>query len=219
MIGLTFDDVLMPPKWSDIKSRKECNTTSKFSRHIVLPVPIASANMRTVTDAHMCKAMDLAGGIGILHRAHSTFDLWKADIDIINTACAEKYGISIGMNTEWKKMLDYVYNFNNLNSPKPKAVVIDVAHAGNSTVYDFVQEVIKYRHTAHPRICQNWDIIVGNIATAEAASMYKKLEIDGLKVGVGPGAACTTRIMTGCGVPQFTAIQEISRVLKHSDIT
>jgi len=217
--ALTFDDILMPPKWSDVESRNQCNTSSNFSRNVRLTVPIASANMRTVTGPEMCNAMALAGGIGILHRAHPAFKDWRADIDKIDKYDIDQYGISIGINTGWKDILDYVYNFNKLNSPKPRVVVIDVAHAGNSVIYSFVQEVIEYRKTLTPKVLQNWDIVVGNIATAEAASMYKKLDIDGLKVGVGPGAACTTRIMTGCGVPQFTAIQEISRVLKHSNIT
>ena len=209
----TFDDVLLPPKWgTNIKSRNECSTTSYFSRHVQIAIPIASANMRTVTDAYMCDAMSQAGGIGILHRAFSDIEDWKLEIDRVKTA---KFGISIGINTPWEKLLNYLFSPSRKTHYSPRVVVIDVAHAGNQHVYDFTKEIINWKQQLQLKAL---DIVVGNIATAEAARRYKELEIDGLKVGVGGGAACTTRLMTGCGVAQLTAIQDVAQVLKRSDI-
>ncbi len=214
--GLTFDDILMPPKWSDIKSRKDCDTTSRFSRNIPLAIPIASANMRTVTDACMCDAMSEAGGIGILHRYFPDRTGWISEIKKI--APKTLWGISFGLNTP----VDFISRIEELVHSGvlptyPKVIVVDVANAENEHVFNYVKNLIDWLNDDGLR--KTVDIVIGNIATAEAARRYKMLDIDGLKVGVGPGAACTTRIMTGCGVPQFTAIQEISRVLKHSDIT
>lgn len=220
--GLTFNDVLLPPKWgTDIKSREECDTSSFFSRNVRLAVPVASANMRTVTGIEMCTAMAKTGGIGILHRNWENTNAWADAIETLGHAVPSygNYGISIGL-TNWPYIMTEVYIIRqNHPFPVPKVVVLDVAHAGNDNALHSVETLIMYRKDKMlaDRI-PRFDIVVGNIATAEAASRYKELDIDGIKVGVGGGAACTTRIMTGCGVPQLGAVMDIARVLKHSKI-
>ncbi|MBU1067529.1 IMP dehydrogenase, partial [Patescibacteria group bacterium] len=92
-------------------------------------------------------------------------------------------------------------------------IVIDVANAANERVYEFTKKVCSLKNAYG-----GFDVVVGNIATAEAAKKYKELDIDGLKVGVGAGATCTTRLMTGVGVPQLAAIRDVVSVLRKSDI-
>lgn len=219
--GLTFDDVLMPPKWAtNIKSREECDVKSRFSRNVSINIPIASANMRTVTDAKMCKAMYQSGGIGILHRYFENQEAWLKEI--LKLSPDTIWGMSIGVeNYDFANSKAIVTLMDAMeNGIFPSVLVIDVANAENNAILEFVKQVIEGRQHLYLEYPNHWpDIVVGNIATAEAASRYKELDIDGLKVGIGPGAACTTRIMTGCGVPQFTAIREVARVLSHSDIT
>lgn len=90
------------------------------------------------------------------------------------------------------------------------AIVIDTAHGHSRSVIDTFKNVRK--------LGKNFDIIVGNIATAEAAQDLLKLGVDGLKIGIGPGSICTTRIIAGVGVPQFSAIYEVCQACKESDV-
>jgi IMP dehydrogenase len=218
-LGLTFNDVLLEPRWSSITSRYEnkLDTSGKFSRNIKLKLPIASANMRTVTDAKMCCAMAEAGGIGILHRNFITTEDWLKEID--DMPHGDNWGLSLGVqqieNMLKNPTLDLIPTLYKLRR-LPKVIVIDVANAANERVFKLVQKYLAHLDNASPG-CRI-DVVVGNIATADAAARYKELDIDGIKVGIGPGAACTTRIMTGCGVPQLTAIMEVARVMRHSDI-
>jgi IMP dehydrogenase len=220
----TFDDVLINPSWTHINSRMDVDISSNFSRNVKLRIPISSANMRTVTDSNMCKAMSDEGGIGILHRGFGPIHDHFLEITKIKN---ENFGISIGI-IGWKQLLDelvlhkvkkefddsvhYDYFF-------PKVVVLDVANAANDKVYEEVKKIIQYKNRLKEHTELNFDIVVGNIATTEAAKIYKELDIDGIKVGIGPGSCCSTRIMTGIGVPQLSAIIEIASVLKRSDIT
>lgn len=217
---LTFDDVLLRPVWSDKKSRMgdDISTAGRASKNVEISIPIMSANMRTVTDANMCNAMAKAGGIGILHRYFNDnlYD-WFSEIGKIT----ELYGMSVGYE-KWSGVLtelfeptaDWVEQLR-----LPAIVVYDVANAANEHIFQDVQKLIKYRDDIETLRNYRFDIIVGNIATAEAAFRYKELNIEGLKVGIGPGSACTTRLMTGCGVPQLTAIQEVFAVLNGTEIT
>jgi len=90
------------------------------------------------------------------------------------------------------------------------AVVIDTAHGHSKGVLEMAKKV----KSTFPDV----DLVVGNIATAEAAKDLMKAGVDAIKVGIGPGSICTTRVIAGVGVPQLTAIYEVSRVLKDTGI-
>src|SRR3989344_19949 len=321
--GLTFDDVLLLPRRSAVFSRKDVSTAAKLSRHITLNIPIVSANMDTVTESAMARAMARLGGIGIIHRflsiekqVEEVRKVKRAENVIIEDpftvppemtlgdvrAFMRREGISgvlvvkggvkkklVGILTrrdllfetgDHKKasevttkdlvtarpdvsldkakdilhkhrieklplvskdgylaglitLKDILERMENPMSAKDKkgrllvgaavgvksdtieragallkagadVIVIDIAHGHNLRA---VETTKLLRKTFGTKI----EIIAGNIATPEAARDLAKAGADGLKVGIGPGAACTTRIVTGVGVPQLTAIMDVAK--------
>ncbi len=330
-LGLTFDDVLLLPRRSAVFSRKDVSTRARLSRNITLDIPLISANMDTVTESTMARAMARMGGIGIIHRflsiereveevrkvkraenviiedpftVHPDITLGEAksfmrregisgvlvikekgdkrqlvgiltrrdmlfetndtkkvsalmtrklvtalpDItlekakDLLHTHRIEKLplvtkeGELFGLIT----LRDILERMENPNSAKDKkgrllvgaavgvkedtiertdqllkagadVIVIDVAHGHNLRAIETTKIL---RKTFGAKI----EIIAGNIATPEAARDLVKAGADGLKVGIGPGAACTTRIVTGVGVPQLTAIMDVFNAAKKLDV-
>ncbi|MDO8521578.1 MAG: IMP dehydrogenase [bacterium] len=329
--GLTFDDVLLLPRFSGVFSRKDVDTKVSLSRHITLNIPLISANMDTVTESGMARAMARMGGIGIIHRflslerqleevrkvkraenviiedpftvspditlgeaksfmrregtsgvlvvkvkagrkqlvgiltrrdllfetddrqkvsslmskelvtARPDITLEKAkdilhDYRIEKLPLTTKDGYLVGLIT----LKDIVERMQNPTSAKDKkgrlmvgaavgvkedtvlragellkagadVIVVDVAHGHNSRAIETTKLL---RKTFGSKI----EIIAGNIATPEAARDMAKAGADGLKVGIGPGAACTTRLVTGVGVPQLSAIMDVAKEAKKLGI-
>lgn len=329
--GLTFDDVLLLPRFSGVFSRKDVSTAAKLSRHITINIPLISANMDTVTESAMARAMARMGGIGIIHRflslerqveevrrvkraenviiedpftvspdmtlgeaksfmrregtsgvlvvkmkggkkqlvgiltrrdllfetddrqkvsslmssklvtARPDVSLEKAknilhDYRIEKLPLTTKDGSLFGLIT----LKDIVERMQNPTSSKDKkgrlmvgaavgvkedtvertdallkagadVIVIDVAHGHNSRAIETTKLL---RKTFGSKI----EIIAGNIATPEATRDLVKAGADGLKVGIGPGAACTTRIVTGVGVPQLSAIIDVAKEARRLGI-
>jgi IMP dehydrogenase len=189
--GLTFDDVLIVPARSDIRSRRDPQLTSKLTKKITIDTPIISANMDTVTEYDMAFAMHELGGIGILHRFITT-DEQAVQARRLKEAGLKNISASVGVGEEFKSraktLIDAGVNI----------ITIDIAH-GHSIQ---MMETLKWLKDNHPNI----EIIAGNLATPDAARDLIEAGADAIKVGIGPGSMCTTRIITGAGVPQLTAI-------------
>lgn len=189
--GLTFDDVLLMPMRSDIRSRREPKLTTRLTKKLSIEMPIISANMDTVTEYDMALAMNQLGGVGILHRFIS------ADEQAIQARRLQEHGVkiisaSVGVGDEFKDraktLIDAGVNL----------ITIDIAH-GHSIQ---MMETMKWLKDTYSDI----EIIAGNMATPDAAKDLIEAGADAIKVGIGPGSMCTTRVITGCGVPQLTAI-------------
>ncbi len=193
--GITFDDVLLVPGYNGIQSRKTVNTEVSFGS-ISLKIPILSANMDTITGTTMAKAMAELGGLGILHRFMSIEENVKAFQEIRPLG---PVGISIGVSEDG---MDRAVA---LCDAGAQIVCVDVAH-GHSKMVN--QTIRKLREKYGSNIC----IIAGNIATYAGADYLAAAGADVIKVGIGPGSACTTRIKTGFGVPQLTAILDCRKV-------
>lgn len=192
----TFDDVLLEPQYSNIESRDEVDLSQLFFDNFLLKVPIISANMSTVTEYKMAHEMCKIGAMGILHRFMSPNELSFQVRQLIEKDIPVH--LSTGIK-EWPSPFEHIFQY-------AKSVTIDVAHAHNIKVFNAIEDFrIKFPKT---------NLIVGNIATAAAAVDFLDpvFNIQALKVGIGPGAACTTRLVTGVGVPQLTAIQEVVRI-------
>lgn len=189
--GITFDDVLLVPAWSEVLP-KDVSTASRFSRHIKLEIPFASAAMDTVTESRMAIAMAEAGGIGVIHK-NMPAERQAAEVAIVKARglrCAAGVGITSDVLDRAKLLVEAGVD----------ALVLDSAHGHSKGVFNALKTIKQ----AFP----DTDVVVGNIATAEAAEALVKAGADGIKVGIGPGSICTTRIVAGVGVPQLTAIME-----------
>jgi IMP dehydrogenase len=201
-IGLTFDDVLLVPKKTDLVSRSEVDLSTNLTKNIKLKIPVISSNMDTVTECEMAKALAKEGGIGIIHR----FLTIEKEAEMVASVKKEKLlvGGAVGIRE------DYIERAQALVKAGVDVIVIDIAH-GHST---HLIKVLKDLKKKFPKI----DIIAGNVATSEATEELIKNGAAAVKVGIGPGALCTTRIVTGAGVPQLTAISECSDIAKKYEI-
>lgn len=193
--ALTFNDVLLKPKFSSIVSRKRVNISSKFSANFDLNIPIVSANMDTVTESKMAITMGKLGGLGIIHR------FMRIDDQAAQVALVKKQGVKVGAAVG--AVSDYLDRCDRLLKAGVDVLVVDVAHGHSAHVLKAVKKIKK-----------NWpgaEVVAGNVATAEGAVALMDAGADGIKVGVGPGRVCSTRIITGHGVPQLSAILDAAR--------
>ncbi len=189
--GLTFDDLLIIPNKSSVRSRTTPNLSTQLTKKIRLEVPVISANMDTITEAPMAIAMQKVGGIGILHRFMTIAEQVK-QVEDVRAAQAGPVIASIGVNTDEKERASA------LVKAGVEVLTLDIAH-GHSV---HMIETIKWVKDTFPNI----EVIAGNVATPEATEDLIAAGADAIKVGIGPGSMCTTRVITGCGVPQITAI-------------
>ena len=191
--AITFDDVLLRPAYSEVLPR-EVSLKTRFSRNISLDIPFASAAMDTVTEARMAIAMAREGGIGVLHKNMDA----EAQAAEVRKVKAKGLNVAAGVGIT----ADALERVKALVEAGVDAIVLDSAHGHSKGVMDKLREV----KAAFPGL----DVVVGNIATAEAAEDLIAAGADALKVGIGPGSICTTRIVAGVGVPQLTAIAEVA---------
>jgi IMP dehydrogenase/GMP reductase len=197
--ALTYDDVLLEPKASRVASRTVVNTQSSLTPTVDIDVPLVSAPMDSVTGREMAQSLADAGGIGILHRA-AEMDEVVGHLESIEGLVGASVGISRFAQTKAEKYEQHGAD----------VIVVDVAHGHlDNAVYrvGVVSDSVDV------------PVIAGNVATYDGAKSLAQAGADGIKVGVGPGSACTTRLKTGVGVPQFSAIQNVANVKKSHDVT
>lgn len=189
--GLTFDDVLIIPCRSDVRSRRDPQLTTQLTRNVTIEIPVVSANMDKVTEYDMALAMNQLGGLGILHRFLSIEDQ-ALQARKLKENGLKNISASVGVGDEFKLRAKA------LVESGVNIITIDIAH-GHSVQ---MMETMKWLKDQYPNV----DLIAGNLATPDAAHDLINAGADAIKVGIGPGSMCTTRIITGCGVPQLTAV-------------
>jgi GMP reductase len=202
-IKLNFDDVLMEPKRSTLSSRRDVDMTRKFtfrnSGKIMDFTPIFASNMDGVGTFSMAKVLQKHKMMTVITKS-TTVDQWR---EAVGTGLRlQSVSVCTGTNKIWDpEAADYKNMQDVLNSfPDIKMITIDVANAYHQNFVDFIKMV----RDEYP----NKVIVAGNVVTPE---MVEELIINGadmVKIGIGPGSVCTTRTMTGIGVPQFSAIVE-----------
>lgn len=188
--SFTFDDVLIEPGYSTIRSRSLVDLSTKIG-HIKLNIPIVAANMDTVCEYNMAKFMDDNGSFGVIHRNVPLKDRF---------ACVQslhKSAVAFGVNED----LDTVVS--EANKYRTAILVLDIAHGDSEHAHKALKYVVQ-------GLNYNAVFVGGNVATPKAVARMVEAGADAVKVGIGPGAACSTRIMTGVGVPQLSAIMECS---------
>lgn len=187
----TFDDVALVPQFNNVPSRTEPLLETWLTKNRKIGIPLVCANMDTAISEELASILIEQGSIPIFHR-FTSFEM--------QAKWVQKYGentfISCGIQKidETRKLLDL----------GASGVCIDVAHGHSDRMFRFIQEIKR----THP----DKEVIAGNVCTAMAYHDLVNAGADAVKVGVGPGAACTTRIVTGFGVPQFTAIYDCAKV-------
>jgi len=198
--ALTFDDVTLAPKYSEILP-SEVDTKTELSKNLTLKIPLLSSAMDTVTESKMAIAIAKAGGIGIIHRNLEI----KKQIKEIKKVKAKKLlvGAAVGAGNNELKRAEAILNEN------VDLIVVDTAHGHSKKVAEIIKE-IKSKKSLKTTLC------AGNVATKEAAQFLIKLGVDVIKVGIGPGSICTTRLVAGIGVPQLSAILEARKGIKNN---
>ena len=189
--GYSFDDVLLIPKYNKVRSRKDVDFKTRVTKNYSLDIPIIAANMDTVCEARMAITLGKLGGLGVIHRFMSI----EKQVNEIKRVNKEKLisAAAIGI-TDFKERTKALYEAG------VNIIVLDIAH-GHSK---YAGKALDYVKEKYPSI----DVLVGNIATKDAAEYFISKGADALKVGIGPGSVCTTRIMAGVGVPQITAVMD-----------
>ena len=199
--ALTFDDVLLLPRYSSILPSKT-NIFLQLTKKISLKVPFLSSAMDTVTESKMAIAIAKAGGMGIVHR---NLDIKKQTNEIKKVKNKKLYvGAAVGTNKEDLERVKALL-FNGVD-----LIVIDTAHGHSEKVLKILSKIKK--------ITKSVPVCVGNIATGEAAKKLYNSGADIIKVGIGPGSICTTRMVAGIGVPQISAILDVKKALNKKKI-
>lgn len=194
--ALTFDDVLIKPNYSGF-DRSAIKLDSHITKRIKLACPIVSAPMDTVTEAPLAIAIAELGGVGFIHRNLRIADQ-AAEVKKVKDA-GHIVGAAVGSSAGYEERVKA------LVEAGVDIVLIDSAHGYSAKVID----ALKYVKANY-----DVDVIAGSVATFEGAEALIEAGADGLRVGMGPGAICSTRIISGMGVPQMTAIFETVRAAK-----
>ena len=200
--ALTFDDVTLVPKYSKILPT-EVDTSIKLTDNLKLKIPLLSSAMDTVTESRMAIAIAKAGGIGIIHRNLEI----KKQISEIRKVKKQKLlvGAAVGAGP---KELDRAEK---ILKEGIDLIVVDTAHGHTKKVSEVINHIKKFKN-------KKIALCAGNIATPEAAKFLLKLGVDIIKVGIGPGSICTTRLVAGIGVPQLSAILSVRSGIKNKNI-
>jgi IMP dehydrogenase len=195
--SFTFDDVTLVPQYSSILP-SETITVSKLSNNLNLQIPLMSSAMDTVTESKMAIAISKLGGIGVVHRNLSI----ERQVMEIKKVKKNNYlvGAAIGVSPEDFERAE------ELSRVKTDLIVIDTAHGHTQKVLNMIRKIKKK--------LKNCTLCAGNISTGKAAKFLADNGIDIVKVGIGPGSICTTRLVAGIGVPQLSAVLDVKKALK-----
>ncbi len=257
---LTYDDVNIVPKYSELKSRDDVDLTTRFTKNRKLHIPIVASPMDTVTEEDMAIEMMERGAVGVIHRfmsikkqsrmmqslhykwdsffnigdgkersADNDYDEWykklsnKSKISKSDWEDFKDYGMFTDDMAETDRMWrnlplcaavgvtgDYLERAKELVLNGCNVLLIDVAHGHHKNVGDAIEE-IKSK-------ISNIEVIAGNIATRDGAEFLCEKGADGIRVGIGNGSLCETRIRTGVGLPQVSVLLDVYSVCDDWDV-
>ena len=198
---LTYDDVQILPKHSDIEHRSNCDITTRVTKNWELKIPIVSSPMDTVTECTMAQEMNELGGLGIIHRFMGIHE----QADHVGRVTLGVSSAAIGITG------DFVERAQELVQSGCKILCIDVAHGHHKLVKDALRRLKN-------EVTGTFDILVGNIATRESARDLCEWGVGGLRIGIGAGSLCSTRIQTGVGVPMVSSIRDCVSVADEYNV-
>ena len=196
--ALTFDDVTLVPQYSSVLPY-ETVTKTELNKNLELNIPLISSAMDTVTESKMALAIAKSGGLGIIHKNLTP----KKQVEEVKKVKKNNMNVGAAIGTS-EKDIDRIYK---LLETKVDLIVVDTAHGHTKKVLNTIN-IIK-------KISKDCVVCAGNIATGKAAKFLADAGADIVKVGMGPGSICTTRLVTGIGVPQLSAVLDVKKALRN----
>jgi len=199
-LALSYDDVLLVPQYSEIKSRNDVDLSTQITPHVTLKLPLISINMTDVTGVEMAVALGKLGGLGFLPRFVSAEEQANmvAKVKKANVYAAAAVGCRDG----------YIERAEKLVRAGVDILTLDVAHA-------HMLQALQATSELKQRFGKTVDIISGVVGTESGANDLYKNGADSVRVGVGPGTICITRVVTGSGVPQITAVLDAAKAARR----
>lgn len=195
--ALSFDDVLLRPLYSDIVTRGDVDLSVILDSLITMRMPVFAAPMDTIMSPEMAVAVSKAGGIGIFHR-YCTAKQQAAMVKEVTDQHDSTVFAAVGVTDDY---LDRVFS---LVTSGVAGICIDVAHGHNSNVINAVKEI-------RSSFGSHLHIMAGNVATADGFMALDEAGANSIRVGIGGGSICSTRIQTGHGIPTFQSVLECSQ--------
>ena len=196
----TYDDINIIPKYSEIEHRDKINISTRFTKKTLLDIPIISSPMDTITGLDMAREMMNWGGVGVIHRFMSI----EEQAELMNKLCYMPGSEHVILKNDLPRCAaigvkdDYLERSQELFNNGCNVLLIDVAHGYHKLVGEAIEE-IKTR-------LEQIEVIAGSVATGEATKYLCEKGADAIRVGIGNGSLCETRIRTGVGIPQVFAI-------------
>lgn len=211
--GLTFDDVLLIPAESHVLPN-EVDLSTQIAKNLKLKVPFISAGMDTVTESSMAIAMALQGGMGVVHK-NMSIQAQAGEVANVKSVALNSLMSRAAVDDQNRLLVaaavgvtsDTFERAEALFKAGADAIVIDTAHGHSAGVLRKIAEIREHFPDA--------TLIAGNVATAEGTRALFEAGVDVVKVGIGPGSICTTRVVAGVGVPQITAVYDAASVARE----
>lgn len=210
--ALTYDDIQLIPNYSDVQTRQNIDLTTAVSRNWSINIPIVGSCMDTVTEYEMAATLMEMGGVGCIHRFMSIEEQVAQVKKLVAYRDTDLTLSHLPIMAAVGVVGDYLDRAVELENAGCNIILVDVAHGHHSNMEVALAE-LKANLTEGVT-----DVIAGNIATAEAAEDLIAWGADGLRVGIGGGSLCTTRIKTGFGVPNVTSIEEVFKVAEGAGV-
>jgi IMP dehydrogenase len=196
--GLTFDDVALVPVFNNVESRTEPELKTRLTSNVWMDIPILASNMDSVISESLAVVLLQAGSIPIYHR-FASFEVRRDFAQGCPSFLSS--GIREGDLIETEKLLEQT---------QALGVCFDIAHGHDARLLKAISRL--------RRLYPDVEVIAGNVCTPDGYRDLVSAGATAVKCGIGPGAACTTRAVTGFGVPQFTAIQNIAEAKRKLQV-
>ena len=210
--ALTYDDIQLIPNHSDVQSRQDIKLNTSISTNWSIDIPIVGSCMDTVTEFEMASTLMEMGGVGCIHRFMSIEEQVKQVKKLVAFRDSDLTLSHLPIMAAVGVVGDYLERAVALEEAGCNIILVDVAHGHHANMEEALTQLkAKLTHAVT-------DVIAGNIATAEAAEDLIAWGADGLRVGIGGGSLCTTRVKTGFGVPNVTSIMDVFKVAESAGV-
>lgn len=201
--AISFDDILMVPQHSDINSRRDVDLTMNIGNKSFLHTPVIASPMDTVCESKMAIAMAKNGGVGIIHR------FMPIEKQVLEVSRVASEGLAVGAAIGAKG--DFEYNALKLIAVGASIILIDTANGHSEYAIEATRRLRKIaKESVH--------VMVGNVATGEGYKKLARAGADSVRVGIGGGSVCTTRLVSGHGIPTLTSIMDVKEIKDRNDL-